>query len=119
MGQLALLLGVLLGAGGLVGGALLGAWLAAAWVVAGRHGLALFAALGVPDWKSFVRLHVGRDGALTLHAVGVSRVARRWRFVPNAPPGRPWFEPADGPIVDRAELVEPPVRIPPPPPLSN
>jgi hypothetical protein len=109
-----LLVGVL-AAGTLGGGALVGAWLALAWAIFGRHGTATFSALGVEDWKGFWRLRLARDGSITLHGVGVRRVVRRWRFVPGAPPGRAWIEPADGPIADRAELVEAPVRIPPPP----
>ncbi|HEX6075444.1 MAG TPA: metallophosphoesterase [Micromonosporaceae bacterium] len=68
----------------------------------------LFAGQGIEDAKCFLRLRFGRDGSLTLYALGVDQVCRRWRAAPGDPPGAPWIAPVD-PL--HARLVEPPVRI--------
>jgi hypothetical protein len=66
----------------------------------------LFAAQGIIDAKSFLRLHFAPDGSLTIYPIGVDRVGRKWRVNPEAPEHAPWIEPAekieyglmDGPI---------------------
>lgn len=68
----------------------------------------LFAGQGIADLKCFLRLHIGRDGILTVYPVAVDRISRRWRAAPNAPADSSWFEPAR-PMP--ARLAEPPVRI--------
>jgi hypothetical protein len=54
----------------------------------------LFAGQGIEGYKGFLRLHVAADGSLTIYAIGVDEVARRWHPNPQAPPSAPWFEPA-------------------------
>ena len=69
----------------------------------------LFASQGIVDGKSFLRMHIGRDGTLTIYPFSVFRVGRRWVPVPDATaPEAPWLEP-DAPIGYR--LVEPGIRI--------
>jgi hypothetical protein len=68
----------------------------------------LFAAQGIIDTKSFLRMHIAADGSLTIYPIGVDRVSRRWRASPDAPPHAPWIEPAD-PL--RYKLVDGPVRL--------
>jgi len=68
----------------------------------------LFAAQGIVDTKSFLRMHFAPDGSLTIYAIGVDRVSRRWRANPAAPPHAPWIEPVD-PV--RYKLVDDPVRL--------
>jgi hypothetical protein len=68
----------------------------------------LFAGQGIIDAKSFLRLHIGDDGALTIVPIAVERVCRQWTARPGDPAHHPWFAPAQ-PLVVR--LVEPPVRI--------
>jgi hypothetical protein len=66
----------------------------------------LFAAQGIIDAKSFLRIHIARDGSLTIYPIGVDRVGREWRANPAGAPHEPWIEPkreigyhlADGPI---------------------
>jgi hypothetical protein len=66
----------------------------------------LFAAQGITDAKSFLRMRIARDGSLTIYPIGVDRVGRKWRANPEAAPHAPWIEPdrqieyhlADGPI---------------------
>jgi len=68
----------------------------------------LFAAQGIFDEKSFLRLHLDRDGMLTIYPIAVDRVSRKWRAAPEDPPEKPWIEPVQ-PLKPR--LAEPPVRI--------
>jgi hypothetical protein len=69
----------------------------------------LFAAQGITDAKSFLRLHVARDGSLTIYPIGVDRVSHEWRANPSAAPHAPWIEP-DHKI--EYHLADGPVRIP-------
>jgi hypothetical protein len=69
----------------------------------------LFAGQGITDAKSFLRMHIGRDGSLTIYPIGVDRVARKWRANPQAPPHAPWIEP-DRTIA--CHLADGPIRIP-------
>lgn len=71
----------------------------------------LFAAQGIEDHKSFLRLYVAPDGSLTLYPIGVDRVCRRWRAAPDADrPEASWIAPAP-PDVLRARLIEPPITV--------
>ena len=75
----------------------------------GFHGNEAFAPLRVMDFKHFLRMHIGEDGALTVYAMGVERVGRRWRACPEGSPHDPWVEPADDD--PEAHLIEEPIRI--------
>jgi hypothetical protein len=68
----------------------------------------LFAAQGIADAKSFVRLHLAPDGTLTIYPVAVDRVGRTWTATPDAAPDKPWFEPRKRLAV---RLAEPPIVI--------
>jgi hypothetical protein len=63
----------------------------------------LFAAQGIVDDKSFLRLHIDGDGTLTIYPVAVTRVGRRWQANPSAPNDRPWIEPTKPLTVTLAE----------------
>jgi hypothetical protein len=43
------------------------------------HGNEAFAASRLTGYKNFLRLHIDTDGVLTIYAIGVRRVCRRWR----------------------------------------
>jgi hypothetical protein len=68
----------------------------------------LFAAQGIFDCKSFLRLHLNGDGELTIYPIAVDRVGRRWRAAPDAPRDKPWIEPTR-PFAFR--LAEDPIRL--------
>ncbi len=68
----------------------------------------LYAGLGIEDHKSFLRLHIGADGSLTIYPVAVDRVGRRWRADPDADAEAPWVVPED-PV--RARLAEAPIVV--------
>jgi hypothetical protein len=94
----------------LVGGQLVAAYL----LLASRFRInvnELFAGQGIEDYKSFLRLHIARDGSLTIYPIGVERICRRWRPDPAAArPDASWIVPAD-PDALTVRLAEPPVTI--------
>ncbi|WP_438874988.1 metallophosphoesterase [Winogradskya consettensis] len=73
----------------------------------------LFAGQGIEDAKSFLRLHITPDGALTIYPIGVERVGRKWTPVPEADPEASWLRPAT-PL--RPHLIEPPIVVDAPTP---
>jgi hypothetical protein len=68
----------------------------------------LFAAQGIIDSKSFLRMHFAADGSLTVYPVAVDRVSRLWTTKVDAPADRPWIEPAK-PLT--CKLAEPPIKL--------
>ncbi|MFD0818618.1 metallophosphoesterase family protein, partial [Micromonospora zhanjiangensis] len=68
----------------------------------------LFAAQGIEDSKSFLRMHIAADGALTIYPIAVDRIGRNWAAEPDGPPDAPWIAPRD-PLAVR--LAEPPIAI--------
>ena len=101
--------------GAVAGATVMGAYLALAVAVPGMHAHAneAFAAARITGYKNFLRMHVGPDGALTVHTIGIDRAVkrRRWRAVPGdgGDPEASWIEPvgagapapADRPGADR------------------
>ncbi|CAN5621853.1 hypothetical protein BH20ACT2_BH20ACT2_08110 [soil metagenome] len=75
----------------------------------GLHGNEAYAPLHHMDLKNFLRLHIDREGTLTLYPVGIDRVGRRWKLCPDAPAHAPWFAPAGADATPR--LIEAPIRI--------
>lgn len=106
-----LLGGLLVFLGGAVFGTLLfGFYLAVSLNVFRFHWNEASSGLALPDWKHFLRLRIGSDGALTIFPIGFRRVPRRWR-AGGADPARPRLEP-DDPRFSGPELIEPPIRVP-------
>ena len=95
--------------GGLAGSMLMALYL----VIADHFGCntnELFAAQRIVDYKCFVRLHLAKDGSLTIYPVAVDKVGRKWRFEPEGSLGDPWFVASRPGTPPR--LIEPPVTIP-------
>jgi hypothetical protein len=81
-------------------------------LVASRFGINLnevMAGQSIEDHKGFLRLHIARDGVLTIYPVKVDEVCHDWHANPGGAPNDPWLLP-EQPL--RAELIEPPVRVP-------
>jgi Calcineurin-like phosphoesterase len=94
---------------GLVGSQLVAVYLLVASVF-GINVNELFAGQGIEDYKSFLRLHIARDGSLTIYPIGVDRICRTWRADPDATrPDASWIVP-DAPL--RVRLAEPPITLP-------
>jgi hypothetical protein len=94
--------------GWLAGSLVLGLYLLVSINVFGRHSEEAFSALRVEDYKSFLRLHVARDGSLTIWPLKIERVPRRWR-VARAADRTPSRTVPDGPLV--VETIEPPIVV--------
>jgi Calcineurin-like phosphoesterase len=106
-----ILSGALVFAGGwIIGSFVMGLYLLISLNVFGRHGDQAFAALKIEDFKNFLRLHIARDGTLTIYPVKIERVPRRWRdrVAGDSTPSRVV---PDEPL--HAALIEPPIVIPP------
>ena len=54
-----------------------------------------FSAIGVEDYKNFLRLRLDPDGTLSVFAIGLTRVAKRWKLAPEGGPSDPHLVPAD------------------------
>jgi hypothetical protein len=82
----------MLAGGWVLGSVILGLYLLVSLNVFGRHQNEAFSSLRIEEWKSFLRLRIGRDGALTIYSLGIPR---------PSPDGAPV----------RVELVEPPIVV--------
>ncbi|MGB3445052.1 MAG: metallophosphoesterase [Actinophytocola sp.] len=81
-------------------------------LVASRFGINLnevMAGQSIEDHKGFLRMHIGRDGTLTIYPVKLARVCRKWVANPDGAPTDPWLLPKH-PL--RAELIEQPIKVP-------
>ena len=96
--------------GGLLGSLVMAGYLFLA-DKAGCNTNELFAAQRIEHKKSFLRLHVGDDGVLTVYPVKVERVPTDWQLRAGGAPGDPWFTAVGTPPLP--ELIEDPIRIPP------
>jgi len=101
--------GLVFGGGWVVGSFIMGVYLLISLNVFGRHSEEAFSSLKVQDHKHFLRLRIGRDGALTIYPVSIDRVPRRWRDR-AAGDHTPSFVVPDEPFTPA--LIEPPVVIP-------
>ena len=94
--------------GWVIGSFIVGVYLLVSVNVFGRHSEEAFSGLRIQDFKNFLRLHIGRDGALTIWPIKIERVPRRWR--PRRDDDR---TPSRVLPMDtlRPELIEPPIRV--------
>jgi hypothetical protein len=65
--------------GGPVGAFILGVYLFVSIRIFGRHGNEAFSSLRIADYKHWLRLKIDASGKLTLYAIALDRVPRRWR----------------------------------------
>ena len=70
----------------------------------------VFAGQSIEDYKGFLRLHIGADGALTIYPIRLPKVCRRWRADPDGGAEDPWLRPDGDPLAP--DLIEAPIRIP-------
>ncbi|MGE0364100.1 MAG: hypothetical protein AB7R67_25560, partial [Vicinamibacterales bacterium] len=94
--------------GWVVGSLVMGAYLLVSVNVFGRHSEEAFSGLRVQDFKHFLRLHIGPDGALTIWPIKIERVPRRWRPRRESDRSPSRVLPMD---TLRPELIEPPIRL--------
>jgi hypothetical protein len=80
--------------GAIVGAVVVGGYFAVTNALPGLglHGNEAFSAARLSCYRNFVRLHIDRNGTLTVYAVGLDRITRRWRPDPDAPdPEQSWL----------------------------
>jgi hypothetical protein len=102
--------GLIFAGGWLVGSVVTGLYLLVSLNVFGRHSQEAFSSLRIEDYKHFLRLRIRRDGSVTIFPVRIERVPRKWRERRAGDPSPSVVQPAE-PLV--AELIEPPIEIPP------
>lgn len=70
--------------------------------VFGRHSNEGFSALKIEDYKNFLRMHIDKNGVLTIYPIKIETVPRVW-----ADKGE-YFKPSGG---TRPELIEAPIVV--------
>lgn len=67
------------GIGGyLIGSFIMGVYLFVSLHIFGRHDNEAFSALKIEDYKNFLRLHIDREGKLTIYPLKIDKVEREW-----------------------------------------
>ncbi len=103
----------------LVVGSLLAAFLFSIYLVVcdlfGIHTNEAFSSQSIPHYKNFLRLHLDGAGRLRVFPIGIKKVCQKWKFMPGATNGKPFFEPVGGAIAERAHLIEGPIEFGPSP----
>lgn len=100
--------------GMLVLGATLGGVLFGLFLLPGVNINEAFSAQYLSTYRNFLRLHLDRSGNLTIYPIGVRRPAR-WKLRPNAPAGKPFFQPRKKGGEPRPALIEQPIAVDPQP----
>ena len=102
--------GAIIFVGGWIAGSLImGLYLLISLNVFKRHTNEAFSSLKIPDWKSFLRLRIDREGTLTIFPIGIRRVPRRWKELATSGSG-PRYD-ADDPRGTAPELIEAPFDV--------
>jgi hypothetical protein len=68
----------------------------------------LFAGQGIEDAKSFLRMHIAADGTLTVYAIGIDKICRKWVADPEGEEHASWLRPEE-PLDVR--LIEDPIAV--------
>ena len=80
-------------------------WIASRWRINYNE---VFAGQSLEDHKGFLRLHIDRNGTLTVYPVKLPEVCRDWRANPGGAPTDPWLDPNQTLV---PELIEDPISI--------
>ena len=82
---------VVCGLGGyIVGSFIMGVYLYISLHVFGRHSNEAFSALKIQDYKNFLRMHIDKNGVLTIYPIKIEKVPRNWKDEGE------YFTPSDG-----------------------
>ena len=96
--------------GYIIGSFLMGLYLYISLRVFRRHSNEAFSSLRIPDYKNFLRLHIGRDGALTIYPIGIDKVPRVWTAAANPNSHEPQLIPGGSQQI-KVHLIESPIRV--------
>lgn len=110
-----LLSGILIAYGGwLIGSVIMGVYLFISLNWFGRHANEAFSALQIEDFKNFLRIHIAKNGDLTIYPVGIRKITRKWKKPATRAEYGPMLEP-DVPAGKRKhtepKLIEDPICI--------
>ncbi|HET8947313.1 MAG TPA: hypothetical protein VFQ07_10045, partial [Candidatus Polarisedimenticolia bacterium] len=104
--------GMSFGLAWVAGSVIMGLYLLVSLNLFGFHRNEAFSALRCEDWKNFLKLHIDRRGDLTIYAIGIDRVPRRWAPVGSPGPGKPEMVPRhDGDARCIPHLIDPPIGV--------
>lgn len=107
--------GLTFAGGWLAGSLVMGFYLFISLTVFGQHANEAFSSLRIQDYKNFLRLHVDREGQLTVYPIGITKVPREWVCDHRASGSR--YIPRDREIAPH--LIEDPIVILPRPSCSS
>jgi hypothetical protein len=93
--------------GYIIGSIIMGIYLFISLHVWGRHDNEAFSALKIEDYKNFLRLHISKNGTLTVYPFKIEKVSKEWKEETHD--GKIFCSPDDG--KSKAELIEKPVKI--------
>jgi hypothetical protein len=83
--------------GGVVAATLAGLYLLITHVFFGMHDNEVFSALRLRSFKCFARVHIGRDGTMTVYPIGIRNTrSNKWELQPDAPAGSPFYSRPSG-----------------------
>jgi membrane-bound ClpP family serine protease len=93
--------------GAVAGSFILGLYLFVSIRLFGRHSNEAFSSLRIQDYKQWLRLRIDSSGKLTIYAIAIDHVARRWRAGERG--GEPTFTAHDARataprLIDRVEV---------------
>jgi hypothetical protein len=93
--------------GYVLGSFIMGLYLLISLNVFGRHSNEAFSSLAIQDWKNFLRLHIDKNGDLTIYPIGIRRVPRHWKARGKGETGPELV--SDDLRASEPELIEPPI----------
>jgi hypothetical protein len=98
--------------GGFLAGVVLGVYLIGAnlFPFMRTHGNEAFSGVRFTRYKNFLRLHIDREGVLTIYPLGIDRVSKAWELDPDSEdPEASWFRPAG--TIPRPRLIDDVIRV--------
>ena len=98
----------------LIGGYVIGSFIQGLYLlislnVFGRHFNEAFSTIAVEDWKSFLKLHIDRNGDLHIYPIGIKRVPRRWKRNLQAEGAEMLPDYEHDKAATEPQLIEPPI----------
>lgn len=98
--------------GWIAGSTIMGIYLFISQYFFGRHNDEAFSALKIQDYKNFLRMHISREGELTIYPIKIQKCPRKWRNRKDSEKEKinSFLVPEDG---SGAELIEKPIILKP------
>lgn len=92
-----------------IGAIIMGFYLFVSLHILGRHDNEAFSALKIEDYKSFLRIHIDKNGALRIYPIKIEKVPRVWKPVTEENSNIiKYYEPE---TAIKAELIEEPIVV--------